>query len=160
MSQEGHSSCRSVPWLQQIPPVTAGMPQAGMGTVAAVMKLCHTAATAAFLAAMKHSSGCQNLLQRGCTQILRLARFHPDCRACLAAETLGEESRRQKRRKEGILAEQTCLRAQSLLGTITAQVKILHRCSTGAGGLHCRRKRDKEGRKKEMPRTASPVVTL
>lgn len=63
-----------MPWLQQIPPVTAGMLQAGMGIVAAVIKLCHTAATAAFLAANETQ---QQLPKSAAT------RMHPDSQAGL-----------------------------------------------------------------------------
>lgn len=56
------------------------------------IRLCSTV-TAAFLAADETGSNCQNLLQQGCAQILMLAHFHLGCRACLAAEVLGEESK-------------------------------------------------------------------
>lgn len=53
---------------------TAGMPQAGTGTVAAVIKLCHAAATAALLAADETQ---QQLPKSAAT------RMHPDSQAGL-----------------------------------------------------------------------------
>lgn len=127
---------------------------AGMGTWTGVTRLHSTAATALLLAADETQAAAAKIRSKDAPRF-------PRWRASIwAAEVLGEEKQEQTLEgKEGIPAQQTCLRAACytlLLPKYSHCTGVMQR----SWGLHHRRKRDQEERRKEMPRTAPPLLTL